>query len=128
MKKTALIFVFVLAFGFSFANSNNCTEQLESQVSILKVDNTSPLCLAIVKGDTEAVENLIAMGEDIGEKSNGMMPIHYAARYNRVDILKVLITAGAEVHAACDKGFTPIKHAEMSKASDAEQFLKRFKR
>ena len=128
MKKTVLIFTLAFAISLSFANASNCYEIENNLFSYLEVDETSALCLAVVKGDKEAVENLIAMGESIDEKSNGMMPIHYAARYNRVEILKVLITAGAEVHVTCDKGFTPLKHAEMSKAGDAEQFLKRFKR
>ncbi|MBT8244060.1 MAG: ankyrin repeat domain-containing protein [Winogradskyella sp.] len=65
---------------------------------------------------------------DVNEKSNGMMPIHYAARYNRVEVIKVLITAGSKIHATCDKGLTAVSHAEKTNAAEAAQFLKRFKK
>ena len=56
-----------------------------------------------------------------------MLPIHYAAKYNRVDAMRVLIKAGSKIHSPCDKGYTALKYAKLSKAKDAEQFLKRFK-
>lgn len=128
MKKTTGILMLILTLGLSQMYASNTTEVILNQPLHNNVMNTSPLCLAIVQGDTEAVEMLISQGEDVNEKSNGMMPIHYAAKYNRVEIIKALITAGAEVHATCDKGFTPLKYAKMSNATESEQFLKRFKR
>ncbi|MDA8768712.1 ankyrin repeat domain-containing protein [Winogradskyella sp.] len=57
-----------------------------------------------------------------------MQPIHYAARHNRVDIIKVLITVGSDIHTPCDKGYSVIRHAQKTNAVEAAEFLKRFKR
>jgi ankyrin repeat protein len=89
----------------------------------------SVVVLALALGFS--ISNLIASNEiltsDVNAKSNGMQPIHYAAKYNRVDLIKVLITAGSEIHTPCDKGYTALRHAKKAKANDAAQFLKRFK-
>ncbi len=47
-------------------------------------------CKAIVQGDYEAVKKMIELGEDINQKSLGKTPAIYAARYNKVEILKLL--------------------------------------
>jgi hypothetical protein len=43
-------------------------------------------------------------------------------------MIKVLITAGSEIHSPCDKGLTALRHAEKTNATEAAQFLKRFKK
>ncbi|WP_422107437.1 ankyrin repeat domain-containing protein [Winogradskyella sp.] len=128
MKKTALILA--LALGFSISNLNATNDIVTSEVNDVTVEivEVSPLCKAVATGNTELVKTLIEQGADVNAKSNGMAPIHYAAKYNRVEMIKTLITAGADVHKACDLGFTALNHAERSKANDAAQFLKRFKR
>ena len=78
--------------------------------------------------DRDSLIEIIKAGADVNAKSNGMMPIHYAAKYNRVEIIKALITAGSEIHKPCDKGYTPVRHAQKSNAKEAEMFLKRFKK
>ena len=75
----------------------------------------------------EMVEKLIALGEDINQKSNGKTPLQYAARYNRVEIAKLLLENGAKLNAKCDKGYTALKYAELSKATDVAQLLKSYK-
>lgn len=126
MKKTVIILA--LALGFSISNVNATNTILTSGVEVIKPVEVSPLCKAVATGDMVAVKKLIKSGANVNEKSNGMMPIHYAAKYNRVDMIKVLITAGSKIHEVCDKGFTPLRHAEKSKAKDAALFLKRFKK
>lgn len=128
MKKSVV--VLALALGFSISNLNATNTIFTSEVNdvIVKPVEISPLCMAVAKGDVEEVNRLIKNGADVNAKSNGMMPIHYAAKYNRVDLIKVLITAGSEIHEACDQGFTALRTAENAKAKDAAQFLKRFKK
>ncbi len=128
MRKTAVILA--LALGFSFTNLNatndlSTSDNVEVTVNEFK---TSPLCLAVAKGDLEGVKKLIKLGEDVNKKSNGMLPIHYAAKYNRVEIMKVLITAGSEIYTPCDKGMTALRHAELSNAKEAARLLKSLKR
>ena len=128
MKKTAVIVA--LALGFSISNLNATNDPVISEattVSTVKFE-VSPLCKAVAKGDTALVKTLIKQGADVNAKSNGMGPIHYAAKYNRVELIKILLTAGADVHKPCDLGYTALNHAELSKAKDAAQFLKRFKK
>ncbi|WP_179005118.1 ankyrin repeat domain-containing protein [Winogradskyella forsetii] len=128
MKKSAV--VLALALGFSICNVNATNHVLTSKVSddIVQSIEVSPLCKAVAIGDTEEVKRLLNNGVDVNAKSNGMMPIHYAAKYNRVDMIKVLITAGSKIHDPCDLGYTALGHAEKAKATDAELFLKRFKK
>lgn len=128
MKKSAV--VLALALGFSLSNVNATNDILNSEqteVSAVKFE-VSPLCKAVATGNIEVVKTLIKEGADVNAKSNGMRPIHYAAKYNRVELIKVLVTAGADVHSTCDLGYTALGHAKKSKADDAAQFLKRFKK
>ena len=127
MKKSVV--VLALALGFSISNLNATNKSLTSNLNevIEKTVEVSPLCKAVATGNIEEVNKLIKAGADVNEKSNGMMPIHYAAKFNRVEIIKVLITAGSKIHKPCDLGYTALRHAQKTKAVEAEQFLKRFK-
>ncbi|WP_418638299.1 ankyrin repeat domain-containing protein [Winogradskyella sp.] len=127
MKKSVV--VLALALGFSVSNLNATNNVLASDTNevIVKPVEVSPLCKAVVTGNIEEVKRLLNNGVDVNAKSNGMMPIHYAAKYNRVEIIKTLITAGSEIHKPCNKGYTALRHAQKTKAVDAELFLKRFK-
>lgn len=127
MKKTVAILA--LALGLSISNVNATTSEFSSDSIELNIKESkvSPLCAAIAKGDVDKVKVYLDQGADLTAKSNGMLPIHYAAKYNRVEIIKLLITAGSEIHVKCDKGYLPVKHAQLTKATEAEQFLKRFK-
>ena len=128
MKKSAV--VLALALGFSICNLNASNDILTSDIDevIVKTVEVSPLCKAVATGNIEVVKTLIKQGADVNAKSNGMRPIHYAAKYNRVELIKVLVTAGADIYATCDLGYNALGHAKKSKAKDAAQFLKRFKK
>lgn len=127
MKKSVVVFALVL--GFSISNLNASNEILTSDLNqgIEQTNEISPLCKAVATGDLEEVKKLINNGVDVNAKSNGMMPIHYAAKYNRVDMIKILITAGSKIHERCDLGYSALRHAEKTNADDAALFLKRFK-
>ena len=126
MKKTAVILFIALStyLGQAMSNFNATIENVTTENMVV----VSPFCAAIVQGDIEMVEKLIALGEDINQKSNGKTPLQYAARYNRVEIAKLLLENGAKLNARCDKGFTALKYAEMSKATDVAQLLKSYKK
>ncbi|OUS03423.1 hypothetical protein A9Q86_00485 [Flavobacteriales bacterium 33_180_T64] len=128
MKKSAVILALALGFSIStLSATNEIPPSNTEEVTVYKYE-VSPLCKAVATGNLEVVNNLLKAGADVNKKSNGMMPIHYAAKFNRVEMIKVLITAGSEIHTACDKGFTALRYAEKAKADDAVMFLKRFKR
>lgn len=128
MKKTITILALALCIAVPTVNASN-SENVTTPLVLVEYDaKISPLCMAAAQGDVVKVKQLLKNGIDINKKSNGMQPIHYAARYNRVEVIKVLITAGSEIHTTCDKGFTAERHAELSKATEAAELLHRFRK
>ena len=53
-----------------------------------------------------------------------MTPVMYAAKFNRTDILKLLIANGANLKAKSDKGLTAIKYADLHGAHEAKAIIK----
>jgi len=84
----------------------------------------SSFCKAIMKGDVDTVKRLIDLGEDVNAKSLGMTPAIFAARYNKAEILEVLIDNGADLSLKCNKGWTIEKHAKLSNAKEVLEVLK----
>lgn len=99
--------------------SANSTANLE----IVTPDELSAFCKAVMQGDVETVKKFIELGEDVNQKSLGKAPIHYAARYNKAEVLKVLIENGANLKMRCDGGMTAMKYAKVSNATDAQAVL-----
>lgn len=64
------------------------------------------------------------MEVNVNEKSNGMSPLMFAARYNKVEIIKILLANGANPNSKDEKGFTALKYAQLSNANDAVLILK----
>lgn len=126
MEKALLIMLLVLTAGSSFANSSKNEKNLEciQSMHIQKTADLSPFCKAIVKGDLETVQSLLALGEDVNEKSLGRTPAMYAARYNRVEILKLLIKYQADLKIKCTgKHFTALEYAQHANAKEAAQLI-----
>ncbi|WP_447637277.1 ankyrin repeat domain-containing protein [Flavobacterium microcysteis] len=127
MKKSIVYLgIAVLAFGnvAIAANTNSLTEN----TVVVKAKNVSPLCQAIAKGDVETVKRMIEFGTDVNATSNGMTPLMFAARYNKVEIVKLLLASGAKVNTKDEKGFTALKHAELSNATEAAEVIKTHKK
>lgn len=127
MKKSVTIFALALGLSFVTVNATNFKSPINTIEATINQNEISPLCTAVAKGEIEKVKQLINNGVDVNQKSNGMLPIHYAARYNRVEIIKLLITAGSEIHAVSDDGLSAKRYAEKTNAKEALSFLKRFK-
>ena len=127
MKKSVVVLALALGFSISNLNATNHISSSEINHFSVQTNEVSPLCKAVATGNLDEVKRLINNGVDVNAKSNGMMPIHYAAKYNRVDMIKVLITAGSKIHDPCDLGYTALRHAEKTNADDAALFLRRFK-
>jgi len=123
MKKTILtIAVAICAATGIYANETSKELKFNVEKSINL--ELSSFCKAIMKGDVETVIKLIDLGEDVNKKSLGMTPAHFAARYNKAEILEVLIENGANLKTRCDKGYTVKKHAELSNAMEALKVIK----
>nr|WP_299337820.1 ankyrin repeat domain-containing protein [Allomuricauda sp.] len=124
MKKTFLTVASACLFLVMGVNANNSTATNDvSDITVFSMEISS-FCKAIVKGDVDTVKKLIELGEDVNKKSLGMAPIHYAARYNRAEIVELLLANGANLKKKCDKGYTAVKYAELSGAMEALQALK----
>lgn len=122
MKKAIIISSLALCFSVATLHAENSSEFSNNYQSTSKV-KVSPFCVSIAKGDFETVKKLVELGTDVNQKSEGMTPVMYAAKYNRTDILKLLIANGADLKAKSDKGMTALKYAELHKADAAKAIL-----
>ena len=124
MKKTIIISSVALCLSFLTINAKSAitNSDIYSIESVIKVN---PFCISIAKGDMETVTKLINLGADVNEKSNGMTPVMYAAKFNRTDILQLLISKGANLKAKSDKGMTAEKYAEQSQAKEAKAIIEK---
>jgi len=87
--------------------------------------NVSAFCKLIQLGKYDSVKALIEAGENVNQRSNGLTPLMFAARQNRVEIVKLLIANGADVTAKCSKNkMTALDMAKRSKAVEAVNILK----
>ncbi|CAM1352415.1 ankyrin repeat domain-containing protein [Tenacibaculum crassostreae] len=120
MKK----FVFTaLAIALSFGTITASTSLDAPVKTIVKYDNVSTFCKLIRAGNFEAVKAMVENGTDINRKSTGLTPLMFAARYNKTDIVKLLIDKGAKLKVKSDNGFTALEYAKMSKAHESYKVI-----
>ena len=124
MKKS-IIYLGLALVTFSNVSTASTNNHQASHYNQLFVKPTTPLCLAISKGEFDLVKKLIEYGADVNEKSNGMTPLMFAARYNKVEIIKLLLTKGAILKQKDEKGFDALKYALLSNATEAADYLKK---
>lgn len=124
MKKTIIYLgITLMAFSsLSFASNTNFIGKLRT-LNVLN-ESPAPLSVAISKGEIETVKKIIEYGADVNEKLNGITPLMYAARYNKVEIIKYLLLKGADRNIKDSQGFTALKYAELSNAYEAIAILK----
>jgi len=120
MRKTILTVATAVMLVVTGVYAENRTDNdLTVKATIVESMGINSFCKAILKGDFETVKKLIELGEDVNQKSLGMSPAIFAARYNKAEILELLIEHGADLTVKCNKGFTAKKHAELSNAKEA---------
>ena len=122
MKKTIIILGLALVAFSNVAEATNAST-FATSTEIVNYGN-SPLCNAILKGDLATVKKFVEYGADVNEMSNGLTPLMFAARYNKIEILKYLLEKGADKQIKDERGFTALKYAENSKSTEALAFLK----
>jgi len=125
MRKTILTLTAVLALtvGNAFVGQNAELDVNVPTKTILETAEISTFCKAVISGDLETVQKMIELGEDVNQKSLGMRPVHFAARYNKVEILELLVANGADLSVKCDKGYTAEKYAKLSHADAALTYI-----
>ncbi|WP_158974253.1 ankyrin repeat domain-containing protein [Cellulophaga sp. L1A9] len=97
-----------------------------AKVETTSIKNVAPLSIAVAQSDLNTVKKFIEFGADIEVKTevNGMTPLMYAARYNNVSMIKLLLDNGANKDAVSKMGFTALKYAELSGATAVSALLK----
>ena len=124
MKKSILTLsmaLFVMGTGLKAKEIKNFPVSI-SDDAIAKVAISS-FCKAVIQGDMVTVDRLISLGEDVNQKSLGMTPAMYAARYNKVKILALLIAKGADLELKSNQGYSARKYAELSNAKEALEVI-----
>ena len=125
MKKVILTLAMVaLTMGSTVMAAENTNRIASSTTSeLIKKADVSSFCMAVIKGDVQTVKRLIDLGEGVNQKSMGMTPAMFAARYNKVDILEVLISNGADLDMKSNQGYTAKRYAELSNATEALELI-----
>ncbi|WP_289063409.1 ankyrin repeat domain-containing protein [uncultured Zobellia sp.] len=120
MRKTFLTFATACLVGTSAIMANDTITTMNTPTyEMFRTVELSSFCKAIMQGDLDTVKKFIELGEDVNKKSMGMTPAIFAARYNKAEILELLIANGANLKIKSDKGYSVKKYAELSNATDA---------
>lgn len=125
--KNSIIYLGVALLAFANVSmASNQSLVVKPQLEI-RSGLSTPLTVAVGKGDLAFIKKLIEYGADVNETSEDLSPLMIAARYNKVEILNVLLANGANPFAKNEKGFTALKYAELSNAKEAIAILKDLK-
>jgi ankyrin repeat protein/stress response protein SCP2 len=84
------------------------------------------LCQAILQKQAESVKAVLASGADPNKPNQYQMPaLHLAASYSNLEIVKILLAAGAEINAIDNQIYqeTPLFKALRSRQLETTQFL-----
>ena len=98
-------------------------EANKMNLNIVYGTNVNAFCKLITTGNYDAVKSMVNAGVAIDKKSIGMTPLMYAARYNNVEIVQLLIAHGADLKVRSNKGYTALKYAKISKADDTFKII-----
>lgn len=121
MKKTMLIVAAAMMLTVSGVSAEvlPVRHNVAELTALYEKGAINSFCKAVIQGDITTVRKLIALGEDVNQKSLGMTPAIFAARYNKAEVLKLLIENGADIRIRSDRGYSITKYAESANAKDA---------
>lgn len=127
--KNSIFFLGIALFAFiNVSTASNTISTVNEEKTIISYDDVTPLCVAIIKGDIEVVKKFVEYGTDVNQKSNGLTPLMIAARSNKVEIVKFLLeNPNIKINEKDSNGFTALKYAELSNATETIEILKNHK-
>jgi len=107
LKSASILILSMLL--FSACGQNNKASQDKAEIVAPEMD----LQAAVISGNLEVVRQHIAAGTDLNEKEpfNGSTPLITAVTFNKQDIVKALIDAGADLSIKNNDGSTPLHSA-----------------
>lgn len=90
-----------------------------NQTSFFISNETFPMLVAWETNGHRNKPGVSSASEELVEKRDGVTPLHFACRYRRTEVVKYLLSEGAEVHkpdrsgatpffTACEHGFTDV--------------------
>lgn len=127
MKKSVIILGIALAV-MSTNVSNASNNKLVVKDLIDSPDyEVSSLHYAVCAGDIESVKKLIAYGANLNKVIRDMSPLMLAARFNKFEIVEILLASGANPRIENEKGLRAIHYAEYAKATESIAMLKNAK-
>lgn len=126
MKKSVIYLGLALVAFANVSMASNHKMVVKNQVEV-SAYLYSPLNVAVSKGDVEIVKKFIEYGADVNQISEDMSPLMVAARYNKIEIMKLLLASGARPNEKNEKGYTALKYAQLSNATEAIALLKELK-
>jgi ankyrin repeat protein len=93
-------------------NIRKCVNVLGADVNALDKNACSPLYLAAMMGQIDAMKALLKLGADVNTDKNGRSPLIGAAtttaENSREEAIRVLAANGADVNVPDTNGFTPV--------------------
>ncbi|MEO7978088.1 ankyrin repeat domain-containing protein [Flavobacterium sp.] len=126
--KNSIVYLGMALVAFTNVSiASNTSFRGDKNIITEQIFDATPLNVAISKGDIQIVLKFIEYGADVNERTEDMTPLMTAARYNKVEIIKILLAQGARPGDKNEKGFTALKYAELSHATEAVAILKDIK-
>ena len=125
--KNSIIYLGVALVAFANVSMASNQPSFVKPATEITSSFSTPLTMAVGKGDLAFIKKLIEYGADVNELSEDLSPLMIAARYNKVEILNVLLSNGANPNVKNEKGFTALKYAQLSNATEAIAILKDLK-
>ncbi|MBF4487635.1 ankyrin repeat domain-containing protein [Flavobacterium sp. CSZ] len=126
MKKSVIILGIAIAMSTQALKASNAKLLVKDPISS-PADEVSSLHYAVCEGDIEKVKKLIEYGTNVNKLVRDMSPLMLAARFNKFEIIKVLLASGANPRIENEKGLRAINFAEYAKATESIAILKNAK-
>ena len=126
MKKSVIILGLALAMSTQVSKASNIMQLVKDPIDS-PANEVSSLHYAVCEGDIEKVKKLIDYGTNVNKLVRDMSPLMLAARFNKFEIVKVLLASGANPRIENEKGLRAINFAEYAKATESIAILKNAK-